>query len=459
MGTGVCGIWALKAGDYVATEFDGSATGLAAAITYVGSNGLIQVYPGNSTITIPTIPAGIVVIVHEEGKQTLYGGAEVRAGDGTLKDDVHASDYADVQAAMSAVPPGGRLYIDGDFTVPSGGLIVDRAVEIFGSGSGSESVQRSILRPFSDAASQPVIKLKQGSAYYPDIGGIVIRDLSIIGAASSNLAGAHGIDMTTVLNQKLLRLTIERVNVAAMGDDGIHLEGFDAGASALISITLNACKVDACWGRGLYVFGATVVNSANCYFLHNKKNGAKYDQTAVNSFADAYEDNCTDVALNASYDGQLYVRTSGPANLFGGHFEGFTTASQTCKRGVVWENTIGMISGCIFVNGVESADTGQRGIYLENSAGGAAIIGCNTFHNCLTAIESNFNNAGCSIFPQTLGAGTNAMMNIAGVALSQIATASLSTLTAGAAGQICWDLTTATPAVWTGSAWKHVTIT
>lgn len=51
MSSGAAGIWAMKTGDFIATEFPGSSDGLLAALAFIGSTGgLVQVCSGTFTI-------------------------------------------------------------------------------------------------------------------------------------------------------------------------------------------------------------------------------------------------------------------------------------------------------------------------------------------------------------------------------------------------------------------------
>jgi len=378
---------------------------------------------------------------------------------------VNAADFPDLQTAMSAVTPGGRLYIPGDMTVPSGGLIIDRAVEIFGDARGSESVQKAILRPFAgDSANQPVLVIAKGDSNYPAVGGIHIHDLEIIGGATAFRANSHGIRADMSAAQKLEGLNIARVVVKGMGDDGVYVNGIDGGASAVIQFTLKDCYLTFNRGRGLYVHGTTIVTTSGNYFSQNWFSGAKFDQCGFNSFGDYFEMNCKDGGCDATYDSQLRVRICNPFTLLGATFQSFNTATQTTNfRGLTVEASTGVIMGCFFSNGAENPGTAsQRGIYLDyNSANSPhrVFLGPNYFTNCATAIESHSSNVGCTIMPQSKGTGANAMMKNAGLALDQIPTASLPTLVAAAKGQLAYDSTLNKLTFWDGGAWRVVTST
>jgi hypothetical protein len=110
----------MRAGDFIAKEFAGTSAGLTDAITYCGSNGVITLYPGNSSITIPSLVAkpGIRIIKHEAGFATEYGqGGLTRpflnvrdygaTGDGTT------DDTAKIQAAINAASYGDTVFIPG----------------------------------------------------------------------------------------------------------------------------------------------------------------------------------------------------------------------------------------------------------------------------------------------------------------------------------------------------------
>lgn len=109
---GACGIWAIKAGDFTPTPFEGSGSGLAAAITYCGSNGLINIYPGNSLISIPTPPSGVHIFVHEESRTIRYS-PSTAALTGSVRDPVlNVKDFDSFQECHDALPSsGGTIYV------------------------------------------------------------------------------------------------------------------------------------------------------------------------------------------------------------------------------------------------------------------------------------------------------------------------------------------------------------
>lgn len=67
-----CGVWAMKSGDVYATKFAGSQAGFSAALTYVGSSGIIQVYAGCAGISITGVPAGVTVFFNPGNRSVTY---------------------------------------------------------------------------------------------------------------------------------------------------------------------------------------------------------------------------------------------------------------------------------------------------------------------------------------------------------------------------------------------------
>lgn len=63
----------MKNGDYQATPFPGSQAGYDAAITYCGSDGMVAVGPGADSVTLGTIPAGVIVFVYDNNGYHIAG--------------------------------------------------------------------------------------------------------------------------------------------------------------------------------------------------------------------------------------------------------------------------------------------------------------------------------------------------------------------------------------------------
>ena len=104
----MCGIWAIKAGDFVATEFDGSSSGLSDALAYVGANGLVTMYPGCGSISIPSVPAGVTLLKYDGGVANVYGPQRQFTIAGASSSAViNAAEYDTIQHAIDAAPVWG----------------------------------------------------------------------------------------------------------------------------------------------------------------------------------------------------------------------------------------------------------------------------------------------------------------------------------------------------------------
>ena len=74
--SGNCGIWAVRAGEFVAANYAGTQSGFNAALAYLaaGNGGVIGVNPGcTTTITYGTLPANVSVNRQEGGMDYKYG--------------------------------------------------------------------------------------------------------------------------------------------------------------------------------------------------------------------------------------------------------------------------------------------------------------------------------------------------------------------------------------------------
>lgn len=123
-------VWAMKSGDTIATQF----ANVGDAVTYVGSNGLIQLGPGN-TETIPAHGAGVLIhrlsngLAERDGFEAFKGGPwfDVRAFG--AKGDNSTDDKANIQLAIDAVPSGG-----GTVFLPHGIYLISNKLTIAKSG-------------------------------------------------------------------------------------------------------------------------------------------------------------------------------------------------------------------------------------------------------------------------------------------------------------------------------------
>jgi len=118
-------IWAMKAGDVVATAFGGTTAGRDSAYTYCGSSGFVQMGPGLEALALGSPPAGVTVTratkngweVHGTGITTpRFGPASTPTAGGALRivDGVtFPLTVAGVQAALNELQTvgGGECWV------------------------------------------------------------------------------------------------------------------------------------------------------------------------------------------------------------------------------------------------------------------------------------------------------------------------------------------------------------
>ena len=429
--------------------------------------------------------------------KVLQASLSIPGGLTTTPNFVDARNYADLQAAADDVAPGGTLSIpNGDYSVPSGGLIIRKSLLIRG-----EPGTR--LFSYSNGTNQPVLVISPGGHA---IQSVTISDLQLLNASKPEVpaSGNYGIHCDIPADgSKLSRLVIERVSVLNMGDHGISLDAHGEDDSFIVFATLRDVSCVEGLRHGLYATYTNLLNCFGCYFAANLLNGARIEISEAAFYACAFESNCrhelpdeeleSTPALSALYDGQLVIRDSLMSRVDGCHFESFNTEDQPlCKRGIVLVNSpCTIISGCSFLNGAESDDPYECGIFCtfngDADEPAPGVVACailpNVFTQTKTAIEID-GGAGlaqdCSVFSQRVTSGTGAMVLPTGINDSGLmvlgnrklgtgsasrglfvprhTSSGLPSLTSAEAGYMLHDSTNHTLAIWDGVDWRTVTL-
>jgi hypothetical protein len=416
---------------------------------------------------------------------------------------INAAEYSSLEFAIDAVPAGGTLFIPrGDYNVPTGGLAIDRSMIVQG-----ETGTR--LFPFAGiaAAAQPIVDIRANGAL---LNGVVLRDLVLQNHSQPDgpVVGNYGIKCYVPADgSKVSGLSLERVSVINMGDDGIHLEALGGETdSYFVFVSLREVNSVLCRGRGMFTSFANLVNFNGCYFNHNDLDGVRADLSEVTFYASAFEGNCRTnnntpddpFALSSIVNGQVYLRTCLVSRFDGCHFENFSGSEHPVnKRGLVIENSQScIVSGCLFYNAAEDSDPNERGIYCTFGGGETPVPGVmacailpNRFENVHTPIEVDAGGRAaqdCIVFPQaiaTTGSGGTLMLPTAlsdsGVVVlgnrkagseglarglfippreNKIPDSPLPPLSATEVGYMLFDITNRTIAVWDGTIWRSVTL-
>lgn len=392
-----------------------------------------------------------------------------------------ATNYSTLQDAVNDTPEGGILRIGpGTYIVPSGGLLISKAIEIAGSGS-----RYTILKPFSDSSNQPVIKFLAEQAATDtgptSVNNVYIHDLEIRGLADDpdnapdRAVGSHGIYIAPYASghgQRIRDVFIERVNINHMGDSGLYVTG-DGGLSCVIGLRISSCQFNQNWGFGQFIKGATMVFTSSVLCSSNYLDGGRFESCNPTCFNDYYEDNChsNDGGLTINgYNAQVSF-FAGVVSVMGVTVEAFTKVTGSTflrqpitKTGMSFNQCTGFVGGCRFYNAVLSGVVDERGIFIDNKDGKSALlVGPNQFDRLYIAVSTNSDGSSngtvkTTVLPQRIFGGDGFITQSSGMAVTAVNSTERSAALDGAAkGQLVFNTTTNKLNVWNGSAWEVVT--
>ena len=199
MSAGSYGVWAMRAGDFRAREFDGTPAGIASACAYAAPNGVVQVFLDGGLATLPTIPPGVQVIRVDQNRWRRF----TAGGEAIPGHHLNLAEFATFQDAINALPAGGTLLCPpsqtgtySQLSYPTFlGAVIDKPCYIVGIGIaafhyhavGSENVHSFDIRS----------------------GGVTLRNLSIIGRGWGTGAGSGNLIHWYAPGQDLQVLRVE----------------------------------------------------------------------------------------------------------------------------------------------------------------------------------------------------------------------------------------------------------
>lgn len=365
MSIGAFGCWAMKAGDFKAREFDGTTAGLTAAITYCGSNGHITLFPGNSSITVPALPAGVSLDVFEAGGHRRYAGSvgEFTGTGGKRRNIYNVTDYADVATAIAAVPDGAKLYFPADagpYTPPdANGWTINKRIEMF-SDSGSLFTAPT-LKYFNSAGAankdSRIFDLVAGA-------GLYLHDIHLGNNAGTPATIGVGDAIRHAGGTLLQDLILERVAISYAGRNAIRCEG----ASYLIRVTLKDCTIYGCKGDGAYLNLAAFVTMTGTTFTQNKGAGLMMVNVGNGFFLQINSESNGDDLTNVDYDAQIRLDNCNSGQIAGCNIEDFV--ATTVYNGIVL-NACRAIS--VTGNEFDGVAGNGRSIHILNGTKGCFI--------------------------------------------------------------------------------------
>jgi hypothetical protein len=306
---------------------------------------------------------------------------------------VNVRDFSSPAAAIAAAQTGDRIYFPGPtpgaYIAPAGGWTIQKSLEIFGDGPGMGTGDTgTTLKP--NSANDHVFVIQA------PVDNVHIRDLKIkLDNQPASDGTGNGIHCLTTTNNKATGLQIERVQIANLGNDGIHIDG---NASAVIFLHITDCQVVACRGSGLYLKNCSSSYVQGGYLTANRKFGAYIETCGIRLIAVAFENNQAAGASN-DYDAQLRLKLSHAFTVLGCHVEEFDN-NANAKTGVSIENCVGGHFGGGYL-GNATGVAGSRGIFISSASRGI-VVGPNqwSYVDMLVEIKATDNNTGCIIMPQ-----------------------------------------------------------
>jgi parallel beta-helix repeat protein len=243
----------MRAGDFIAKEFAGTSAGLTDAITYCGSNGVITLYPGNSSITIPSLVAkpGIRIIKHEAGFATEYGQGGLTRPFLNVRDygavgDGATNDATKLQAAIDAASAAGG----GMVFFPPGTYLVTVVVNIASNvrlvGCGKASIVKCTT------ASVDALKARL-------VNNVQISDLNV-----ENSAGAG--DCVRIIECD--DVLIDNVHTSG-GSFGIRVETVASSGPTSDRVRVTHCSASGAAQSGILLYRCTDSTVENCICYSN----------------------------------------------------------------------------------------------------------------------------------------------------------------------------------------------
>lgn len=141
------GVFGHKANDALARQYPGNGTAdVAAALADVAPNGVVTTFPSSASWTPPSVPPGVLLVVFNNGRQTLYDSNGIVTASGRVKrirdfggvGNGAVDETAAIMAAYAALPAsGGYLdFEDGIWRHDFQLLFDTKRVKLLGMGSG-----------------------------------------------------------------------------------------------------------------------------------------------------------------------------------------------------------------------------------------------------------------------------------------------------------------------------------
>lgn len=268
--TGSGSVWAMKSGDFVATNFPGTQAGIDAAVAFCGSSGFVQIGPGLEALTPSSFPAGVSIVrVGSAGWETLgqgivtprlgpvstttTGGA-IRIVDGVT----FPLTVAGVQAALNECGSagGGTVWVpaSANVQISTVGIKIPNRVKLMGMGASADSIPTFQATSTCNVGALIENAHSDGTQQYAYIQNIYVR-----GDTSGTATDSIGIRLRSIFVGSAVR----DVNVQRIKGHGIVVDDpARTGVGTIVFDNVLVANLDATEGGDGVRVGSTTIGRA-----------------------------------------------------------------------------------------------------------------------------------------------------------------------------------------------------
>jgi hypothetical protein len=305
------------------------------------------------------------------------------------------ADYATPKDAIADAVDGDAVYfgaLGSDYTAPSGGWQIDKAITLYGDASGA-----SIIRAYD--RSSPVFVIAAPAT------NVHIRDLQLLPGLAPGADGAAVVCLATASGGS--RLQFRRLVVNGFAGHGVRLEGYTASSGVIDGVTVEDCSFVGCGGAGIYLKNASSVRIARSTFATNQMQGLVADSCGVSLYDCDFDGNA--VALAGQYEGNAKFKNCRLAKIEGCRFTHFVAGAA--PNACVIDGGLALIGSNHF-DTLASTKSGSAIVVTRTDTGqplaGPIMILPNRFTKTATLVSVDANVVDCILCSQYNDAASDA---------------------------------------------------
>lgn len=279
-------------------------------------------------------------------------------------------DYADIEAAVSAVPPGVTIFVKSGTYLVQNTMRPRAGVRILGEGFGShirlaDGRNTNVFIAQEDNIVFENVRIDGNSANQATPSGDTIYYAPSKGGRVSGCWVHDSAGYAIVLFPGVTHTIIEANHISNSDEMGVELQGASY-------CTVSGNVISDCGLTGIYVWNSTGVCELNA-IIGNTITGCNYCGIQVTDNA-SYNTISANTVLASALHG-IAVNYCGPTTIAD------NVVRDNLRRGIFLEDAPNSI-----VSGNIVANSGEMGIFVNRSVG-CAVVGNNAFSNQWTGIE------------------------------------------------------------------------